>query len=293
MIAKQPKPNTGDAPAQPRRPRLARRKDVGAPPVHDYHYALLASAVYADVRLNDSARRVLAFVVQMARGRPVVDLWVEQIADVLGLSVRTVQRAQALAERHGYVAVEHRRQGRRNQSNRYSALAPCIPAARPAPSPDPNRELSGDNFVTPRGRQVTPSPLPPPSYRGEGDKRPAGRGASARRLQARGQAPPPLRPHPMRRQAARGEPQRLCHPRPTAPPRNSTLSSTSRSIPRRPNRPSRPVNPRNPKEPNGPEKHRRPRRRADAGEEKKQSTTNGRLRALPDEVLSGNTHRLR
>jgi hypothetical protein len=95
-------------------------------------YARATAMVYDDPRMSDSARRLVLKLVQWARGRPAVDAYVEQLADTLGVSVRTIRYAQLRAQRCGYLMVQRTRVGKINDANIYHLTDQAAPK-RPYP----------------------------------------------------------------------------------------------------------------------------------------------------------------
>jgi hypothetical protein len=98
------------------------------------YYARVNEALYADRDMTPSARRLVLQLVQLARGRKRVEAFIEQLAETLDLSTRSIQRAQRRAEERGFIAVEHVRQGSINDPNIYHlldlAVAPAPKKAR-------------------------------------------------------------------------------------------------------------------------------------------------------------------
>jgi hypothetical protein len=176
-------------------PKL-RRRDTAPPPADSPCYARIAAPLNLDARLTGRARQLVAFVIQMKRGRAHVDLFIEQIADSLGCSVRTVQRAQRDAERRGYLRVEHRRAGRINDPNRYRTTPSSEPAPPPGslrrnvrPTPLTGQAINGVTKKSPHEESdQEPLPLTPSPQAGRGDRSRPSRPRGARRPRARGLA---------------------------------------------------------------------------------------------------------
>jgi len=104
-----------------------------APSSDRKQYARISAAIYEDPRMCDSARRLVAHLIKMARGRPTVSGYVMQWADDLQLSRRQIQYAQHRAEECGYIDVKRIRKGRINDANVYEILAPSLPETAPKP----------------------------------------------------------------------------------------------------------------------------------------------------------------
>jgi hypothetical protein len=130
--------------------RTPRKHERAAPSTTRAQYARLAAAVYVDPKMTPSAVSLVALVVRWARGRGSCDAFVDQLADEMGVSRRTVQYAQAAAERCGYIRVERVRIGRINDANVYHVMA----AALPKPSAMPRRKVKQSRDVT-----APPSPI--------------------------------------------------------------------------------------------------------------------------------------
>ena len=113
--------------------RRSAKTERPAPASDRKQYARISAAIYEDRRMSDSARRLVALLIKMARGRPTVSGFVMQWADELGLSERAIQYAQRRAEECGYINVLHVRQGRINDANVYEILAPSLPETPPKP----------------------------------------------------------------------------------------------------------------------------------------------------------------
>jgi len=92
--------------------------DKPAPKVSNA-YARASAMLYEDPRMSDSARRLVLRLVQWARGRASVDAYIEQLADSLGFSVRTVRYAQRRAKECGFLEIERTRRGKLNDVNIY------------------------------------------------------------------------------------------------------------------------------------------------------------------------------
>lgn len=175
--------------ATPRGP-AKRPKLLDRPPPADvppWCYAKLAERVSRDRRLGNTPRALLAVLLRLARARGACDAYIDQLADMLGCSGRTVQRAQRRLEACGYLRVEHVRapkaqggRGSLNDANRYHldpSASPAEPAAR--------RPRGGDKSVTPR-RRATPSLPLTPSREGEGRGAPLVAALPARALERAG-----------------------------------------------------------------------------------------------------------
>lgn len=113
--------------------RRPAKLDKPAPQVSNA-YARASAMLYEDPRMSDSARRLVLRLVQWGRGRPAVTAYIAQLADSLGLSVRTIRYAQQRAQRCGFIMVERTRKGRVNDVNIYhltdKAQRPKRPYAR-------------------------------------------------------------------------------------------------------------------------------------------------------------------
>lgn len=110
-----------------------------------YAYTRIAARATADHRLGGAAKGLLALLLMYARNRGSCDGFIDQFADELSVSGRTIQRAQARLERLGYIRIERRRYGRINDANLYHLTDKAIP-----PASAPRRRRGGDKKVTPR-----------------------------------------------------------------------------------------------------------------------------------------------
>ncbi len=155
-----------DAPA-PERKRTP-KSQLPAPAATPF-YAQASEALYADRRMKDSARRLVLILVRLARGRGSCDAYVDQLADMMGVTGRTVQYAQRRAEECGFLRVEHVREGRINDANVYHLFAPCFPQGRPEPRkrtkrstrpPRRQRPMGVKNF-SPHEERSSNDELPP------------------------------------------------------------------------------------------------------------------------------------
>lgn len=173
-----------------------------APSASDY-YARASEAFNLDPRIRTTAKDLGLLLIRLCRGRTSCDGWIDQFADLLGCSARTVQRAQRRLEACGYIRVEHVREGRINDANRYHLLPAILPSLAPR-----RGKRGGDKLGTPRGRDYVPPPRVPPEDVGD-EKRSAPRAA-----------PPPAPPRhrggvaARQRDGATAVPRRRC----TGPP---------------------------------------------------------------------------
>ena len=171
--------------AQANPKRLAPAKLERPAPDPGPGYALLSAVVYRDSRLSCTALRLLQQMVQWARGRGSCDAYVEQIADILGVSVRTVQRAQRRAELCGYIRVIHRREGRTNDANVYELTALAVPPAKAPAQRTTSRRRSkpyGVTLMPPHEERAKAlSPLNPPKGRKMSDPQGVRAGSALRR----------------------------------------------------------------------------------------------------------------
>lgn len=116
-------------------------------------YARLPAVLYRAKAMSNTSMRLVAYIAQMARGRRYAELYVEQIADALGVTGRTIQRVLIKAEKAGYITVQRVRTGRINSASRYwlsdDVSNPyTIPARRRV-----RRSHGGDIPVTPREKK--------------------------------------------------------------------------------------------------------------------------------------------
>jgi hypothetical protein len=111
--------------------RRGPRKLERAAPEPSHHYARASAQMYRDARMNRSALALIHQLIEWARGRGKVDAYVGQLADRLGVSERTIQRAQNVAEQCGYIRIERVREGRLNDANVYHLLEAARPPRKP------------------------------------------------------------------------------------------------------------------------------------------------------------------
>jgi len=126
---------------EPPRPKI-RKKDLrpGPPAGVEHRYANISAQAFLDPRVSSTEKILIQYIKMMARGRPEVELFVEQIAEALFITPRHVQRLQRAAERHQLIYVTHRRTGRLNSTNLYTLHENSIPKPqahphRPSASP--------------------------------------------------------------------------------------------------------------------------------------------------------------
>lgn len=123
-----------------RRPTPRPRRADRPAPEPSPHYAQSSAQLNADARLNYTTIRLILKLKELARGRAHVTAYVDQLADLLGVSGRQIQRAQARAELCGYILIHRERQGRKNLANRYGLLPPCFPQGRQGKKGTPRRQ---------------------------------------------------------------------------------------------------------------------------------------------------------
>lgn len=190
-----------------RQPARAPAKMRQPPPIPTLNYARLAAMIYKDRRMSATAIRLVAQLIEWARGRGSCTAYVDQLAEILGVSGRTIQRAEIRAQECGYIKIQYIRHGSQNSANRYvlTPLAVGGPEAlertggrRTAPSPPvvPEPDLSphdvgssnrppivppgGRKMSSPQARRLTsglrpgaqpakPPPSPPQSLNPLGD----------------------------------------------------------------------------------------------------------------------------
>lgn len=135
------------APAERRAPRKHERP---APATTRAQYARLSAAVFVEPKMTQNAVALVSLVVRWARGRGSCDAFIDQIADELGCSRRTVQNAQNAAMECGFIRVERVRIGRINSANIYHIM----PAALPKPEAKPRRKFKQSRDVSARPSSV-------------------------------------------------------------------------------------------------------------------------------------------
>lgn len=96
-------------------------------------YARASAMLYEDPGMSDSARRLVLKLVQLARGRPGVSAYVAQLADYLGVSVRTIRYAQERARERGFLMIERTRRGSINDANIYHLTDIAVKPKTPYP----------------------------------------------------------------------------------------------------------------------------------------------------------------
>lgn len=174
---------------QPDRPRGPMRHEA---PAESAYYAHVSERLYCDRRMGRTAKDLVALLIRLARGRRSCDAFIDQLAEMLGRSRRTIQYAQRRAEACGYLRVEHVREGRVNDPNFYHLLPPAFPQGRPEPRrgmrpnrgdrrrrPRRRRESMGvQNLAPHKERSLKGASLPLTSSQGKGDRSAARRGAT-------------------------------------------------------------------------------------------------------------------
>lgn len=136
------------APARDGTPRYeGPRKLLREPPkgVAPWSYSRVATRTDRDGRHSGASRRLLGQLATWARGRGSCDAFVDQLADAIGVTPRTVQRAQARLETLGYIRIIRHRVGRINDANTYYLTELAVPTQS-----CPRRTHGGDRNVTPR-----------------------------------------------------------------------------------------------------------------------------------------------
>lgn len=146
-----------------RQPARAPAKMRQPPPIPTLNYARLAAMIYKDRRMSATAIRLVAQLIEWARGRGTCTAYVDQLAEILGVSGRTIQRAEIRAQECGYIKIQYIRHGSQNSANRYelTPLATGGPAAsertgerRTAPS----RSIAQETDLSPHEVGLTPTP---------------------------------------------------------------------------------------------------------------------------------------
>ncbi len=151
--------------AAPKRPKKLDRPEPRD--VLPWSYCKLSPRAYRDPRHSATSLGLLSILAQLARGRASVDAFVDQLADTLGCSRRSVQRAQKRLELIGLLRVERIRNGRINDANRYHldpAAFPSAPGPRDSIGRRADRRDRGARRTrsTRRGRGAAASSLPSP-----------------------------------------------------------------------------------------------------------------------------------
>jgi hypothetical protein len=107
-------------------------------------YSKVSARALSDHRHTVTSKGLLGILARWGRRNRWCDAFVEQLADELSVTPRTIQRAQTRLEQLGYIRVERRRFGRINDANRYHLLDTAIP-----PATAPRRRRGGDRNVAP------------------------------------------------------------------------------------------------------------------------------------------------